>query len=176
MVEKLQSAINRQVSFARMWKHQLKQTIKSNTPLPCVTVYVQECTVRFSRQFLEGVAIEDPFSLLPHKKGSNSGQFVKIMVIPDIVGKVEINSKGLVEIFSPWETLDNEELILNVTYIRVVPEREKDVRQCTVNVNRIKRMIVKGFDCPCISTNKMISSCKGRSGKPNVIEKLVTGS
>lgn len=57
--EKLQSAINRQISFLRMWRHQHKQTTKEGGSTPCVTVYVQTCVSYFGRQFLDGIVTED---------------------------------------------------------------------------------------------------------------------
>ncbi|CAK9830513.1 hypothetical protein ANTRET_LOCUS7672 [Anthophora retusa] len=172
LLEKLQSTVNRQVSFVRIWRHQLKQSVIQNTPVTSVTVYVRACTTRFNRQFLEGIVIQDPHDLLPRKKTKE----IKIMTVPDIVGRIEMKSKGLVQIFPPWETLDDEESILNVIYIRVVPENEKNVQHCKVNVNRIKEPLVEEFHCACINANKMISSCDDQFNKPNVMEKLFSES
>ncbi|CAK9821137.1 hypothetical protein ANTPLA_LOCUS11149 [Anthophora plagiata] len=172
LLEKLQSTVNRQVSFVRIWRHQLKQSVIQNTPVTCVTVYVRACTTRFNRQFLEGIVTQDPHDLLPRKKTKE----IKIMTVPDIVGRIEMKSKGLVQIFPPWETLDDEESILNVIYIRVVPENEKNLQHCKVNANRIKEPIVEEFHCACINANKMIPSCDDQFNKPNVMEKLFSES
>ncbi|KOC68975.1 hypothetical protein WH47_09532 [Habropoda laboriosa] len=174
LLEKLQSTINRQVSFVRIWRHQLKQTVEHDTPpVTCVTVYVRTCTTRFNRQFLEGIAIQDPHDLLPRKKTKD----IKIMTVPDIVGRIQMRSEGLVQIFPPWETLDDRESILNVIYIRVVPGNEENVQPYQVNVNRVKQpLIVEEFHCSCINANKMISTCDDRFNKPNVIEKLFAES
>ncbi|XP_017757130.1 PREDICTED: uncharacterized protein LOC108548614 [Eufriesea mexicana] len=176
LVEKLQSTINRQISFVRIWRHRVKQDTKQCFRVPCATVCVRTCVTRFSRQFLEGVVIEDPFDLLSYKNENKSVTFIKIMTIPEIVGKIEMKSEGLVQIFPPWETLDDKEPMLNVTYIRVVPDSEKDVRQYKVNLNRVKKSVIQEFYCPCIGKNKMILSCKDRFSKPNIIEKVFTES
>lgn len=47
------------------------------------------------------------------------------MTIPEIVGQVEMRSQNIVQIFPPWDSLDDKELILNVTYIKVVSNAEK---------------------------------------------------
>ncbi|XP_076629443.1 vacuolar protein sorting 28 [Colletes latitarsis] len=171
--EKLQSLINGQISSVRIWKHQLKQAAKDSCSLPCVTVHVQACVTRFSRQFLEGFATEDPFNLLPRKEENKFPGFIKIMTIPDIVGRIELKSTSTVQIFPPWEILDDKELILNVTYINIVSDNEKiDIEQDKIRRNCVKQQIIKQFDCPCIIAGKMIFSCRNRFDKPNVIENL----
>ncbi|OAD57081.1 Vacuolar protein sorting-associated protein 28 like protein [Eufriesea mexicana] len=157
LVEKLQSTINRQISFVRIWRHRVKQDTKQCFRVPCATVCVRTCVTRFSRQFLEGVVIEDPFDLLSYKNENKSVTFIKIMTIPEIVGKIEMKSEGLVQIFPPWETLDDKEPMLNVTYIRVVPDSEKDVRQYKVNLNRVKKSVIQEFYCPCIGVTMSIA-------------------
>lgn len=172
LLEKLQSTINRQVSFVRIWRHQLKQTIQQNTSMPCITVYVQTCITRFGRQFLNGFVIEDPLDLFSHKKENNSVKFINIMTIPEIVGRIEMKSKGLVQIFPPWEILDEKESIFHVTYIRVVPDNEIDIKKYKINLNQFKKSVTKEFHCACIDKNTMISTCEDRFNKPNIIEKL----
>lgn len=172
-MEKLQSTINRQVSFVRIWRHQLKQTIQQNTPMPCITVYVQTCITRFGRQFLNGFVVEDPLDLFSHKKENNSVKFIKIMTIPEIVGRIEMKSKGLIQIFPPWEILDEKESVFHVTYIRVVPDNEIDIKKYKIDLNQFKKSVrKKEFHCVCIDKNTMISTCEDRFNKPNIIEKL----
>ncbi|KOX72167.1 hypothetical protein WN51_01029 [Melipona quadrifasciata] len=173
LVEKLQSTINSQVSFIRIWRHRLKQAIKQNVSMPFVTVFVRTCVTRFSRQFLEGVVIEDPFNLLLHGTESNVVNPITIMTIPDIAGRIEMKSKGLVQIFPPWEALDDEKSTLNVTYIRIMLDCKTDSRPYKENFHQSK-MFVKDFRCQCIDKNTMFSDCKDRFNKPNVIEKLFT--
>lgn len=171
-MEKLQSMINRQISFARIWRHRLKQGMKQNLSLPCVTVSVQTCITRFNRQFLAGIVIEDPFNLLSHGERSNSVKFINIMTIPDVVGRIEMKFECLVQIFPPWETLDDKESTLNVTYIRVVPDCQTDGQLYKKNLNQSRTLFIKDFHCRCIDENKMFSTCKNRFNKPNIIEKL----
>lgn len=173
LVEKLQSIINSQLSFIRIWRHRLKQAIKQNVSLPSVTVFVRTCVTRYSRQFLEGVVIEDPFNLLLHGTKSNVVKPISIMTIPDIAGRIEMKSKGLVQIFPPWETLDDEKSTLNVTYIRVMLDCKTDSRPYKEDFHQSK-MFVKDFHCQCIDKNTMFSDCKDQFNKPNVIEKLFT--
>ena len=92
-----------------------------------VTVSVQTCITRFNRQFLKGIVIEDPFNLLSNGERSNSVKFINIMTIPDVVGRIEMKFECLVQIFPPWETLDDKESTLNVTYIRVVSDCQKTI-------------------------------------------------
>ncbi|KZC09078.1 hypothetical protein WN55_11541 [Dufourea novaeangliae] len=173
LTEKLQSTINRQVSFVRIWRHQIKQAIKDNARLPCVTVYARVCVTRFSRQFLDGIAIEDPFDLLPRRETNDSPRFIKIMAIPEIVGKIESRSASVVQIFPPWDILDDKELTLNVTYINVVPDSDRIiVEQEKMCAKYVGRPVVREFDCSCINENRMIPSCRDRMNKPNVIERI----
>ena len=173
-MEKLQLTINSQVSFIRIWRHRLKQAIKQNIFMPSVTVFVRTCVTRFSRQFLEGVVIEDPFNLLLHGTESNVAKPISIMTIPDIAGKIEMKSKGLVQIFPPWETLDDEKSTLNVTCIRVMLDYKTDGRLYKEDLHQPKILFVKDFHCRCIDKNTMFSDCRDRLNKPNVIEKLFT--
>lgn len=175
MSEKLQSAINRQISFVRIWRHKVKQAIRDNTTLQCVTVYVHACVVRFSRQFMEGIVIEDPFDLLPHKEKSDSSRFIRIMTLPEIVGKLDMQSRSIVQIFRPWEVLDGNEPILNVTYFNILFDKERmDVEESKTSIKCVKRPVVKEYDCPCIRAGNMILSCTDRLNKPDVVEKLFT--
>ncbi|CAD1469083.1 unnamed protein product [Heterotrigona itama] len=169
LVEKLQSTVNSQISFTRIWRHRLKQAIKQNVSMLSVTVFVRTCVTRFSRQFLEGVVIEDPFNLLLHGTESNVVKSISIMTIPEIAGRIEMKSKGLVQIFPPWETLDDEKSTLNVTYIRVIPDCETDGRLYKEDLHQPKTLFVKDFHCRCIDKNKMFSDCRDRFNKPNRI-------
>ncbi|CAL7934704.1 unnamed protein product [Xylocopa violacea] len=173
LLEKLQSTINRQVSFVRVWSHRLKEKAKQTTSLPCVTISVRACITRFGKQFLEGIVVKDPFNLLSDKEDDDRVKFIRFVVIPDITGRIEMKSTSLVQIFPPWEILDRRKLMLCVTYIRVVtPDCETDVRRCTVDLSLSKRSVIRDFDCACTDTSKMIAVCKDRFNKPNVMEKL----
>ncbi|XP_076655709.1 uncharacterized protein LOC143360595 [Halictus rubicundus] len=169
--EKLQALINRQVSFVRIWRHQVKQAAKDNVSLPCVTVHAQKCVSSFSRQFLEGVAIEDPFNLLPPREGIRYPRRIRIMTIPEIVGRIESKSASVVQIFPPWETLDDQELTLSVTYINVVTDDQIVIREDTKEES-VRRSVVQEFDCSCIRTGKINLYCRDRYDKPNVMERL----
>ena len=142
--------------------------------MPSVTVFVRTCVTRFSRQFLEGVVIEDPFNLLLHGTESNVVKSISIMTIPEIAGRIEMKSKGLVQIFPPWETLDDEKSTLNVTYIRVIPDCKTDGGLYKEDLHQRKTLFVKDFHCRCIDKNTMFSDCTDRFNKPNIIEKLFT--
>lgn len=147
--------------------------MKNNTSLPCVAVHVKTCVTRFSRQFLEGITMEDPLNLLPWREENKFPRSIKIMIIPEIVGKIELKAPSIVEIFPPWEVLDDKELILHVTYINITTNSEKtNLEESKTRVECVKRPVIKQFDCPCITAGKMILSCRDRFGKPNVIEKL----
>ncbi|XP_078037422.1 uncharacterized protein LOC144470310 [Augochlora pura] len=169
--EKLQTAVSRQMSFLKMWRHQMKQAPNGNASLPSVFVRVRICSSSFNRQFLEGTAIKDPFNLLPRTEGSRFPRRIRIMTVPEIVGKIKSETPSLVQIFPPWETLDDKELTLNVTYINVVSDDSRIVREDT-NDRPARLSVVQEFDCSCIRTGKMNTRCSERCNKPNVIGRL----
>nr|XP_031848789.1 uncharacterized protein LOC116434213 [Nomia melanderi] len=170
---KLQSMISRQGSFLRIWRHHFKQTTKDKHALPYVTVHARKCVFSFGRQFLEGIATEDPFNLLPSLGDTPFPRLVNVMTIPEIVGKIDSRFPCTVQIFPPWDILDEKELTLNVTYIKVEKHDEttRD-EQNETGKTRVERSIVKEFDCLCIRTGTMNPTCSDRLDKPDVIAKL----
>lgn len=169
LTEQLQTLVNRQMSSVRLWRYQLRRMMESGTPAACVTVFVRRCVSRLGRQFLEGVVVQDP-----HGLSSYDGRFLRIMVVPEVSGKIDMKSGGLVQIFPPWQVLDDAEPMLNVTFIRVVAKSEADDKRCeSMNVDYARKCtVIEEFDCPCIGANKMIVSCEDRFRRPNVIRTL----
>ncbi|XP_071865499.1 vacuolar protein sorting 28 isoform X2 [Bombus fervidus] len=148
LTEKLQSMINRQISFVRIWRHRLKQGMKQNLSIPCVTVSVRTCITRFNRQFLEGVVIEDPFNLLSHGGRNNSVKFIKIMTIPDIVGiKMSIAQ-------------DRPELYEEVKLYKNAREREKHDNQADLYavVNTLQHL-EKAYIRDCVTPKEYTAAC-----------------
>ncbi|XP_076297794.1 uncharacterized protein LOC143217408 [Lasioglossum baleicum] len=170
--EKLQTLISSKASFVRMWRHQVKQATEDNVSMPCVTVHAQNCVSSFSRQFLEGIVIEDPFNLLPSQEESRYPRRIRIMTVPEIVGRIEAKSASVVQIFPPWETLDDKELTLNVTYIKNIVTDDRVVDHEDMQQQSVQRSVVQEFDCSCIRTGKMNLYCRDRYDKPNVMERL----
>ncbi|XP_053979073.1 uncharacterized protein LOC128876607 isoform X2 [Hylaeus volcanicus] len=148
--EKLQSVINSQISFVRIWRHQLKQAVKDNTSLPCVVVYVRACTTRFSRQFLEGIATEDPFNLLSRKEENKFPRSIKIMTIPEIVGKIIIMSIAQ----------DRPELYEEVKLYKNAREREKHDNQADLYavVNTLQHL-EKAYIRDCVTPEEYTAAC-----------------
>ncbi|XP_017798113.1 PREDICTED: uncharacterized protein LOC108579169 isoform X1 [Habropoda laboriosa] len=152
LLEKLQSTINRQVSFVRIWRHQLKQTVEHDTPpVTCVTVYVRTCTTRFNRQFLEGIAIQDPHDLLPRKKTKD----IKIMTVPDIVGRIQMRSEARMSIAQ-----DRPELYEEVKLYKNAREREKHDNQADLYavVNTLQHL-EKAYIRDCVTPKEYTAAC-----------------
>lgn len=169
--------INRQGSFLRIWRHHFKQTMKDKLTPPYVTVHARKCVLCFGRQFLEGIATEDPFNLLPFPGATRFPRLVNVMTIPEIVGKIDSTFPYMVQIFPPWDILDDKELTLNVTYIKVERHNETMIRDEQNETEEtgetlVERSIVKEFDCLCIRTGTMNPTCNDRIDKPDVIAKL----
>ncbi|XP_076672793.1 vacuolar protein sorting 28 isoform X2 [Andrena cerasifolii] len=146
--ERLQSAINREISFVRIWRHKIKQVIKDNTTLPRVTVYVHACVVRFSRQFMEGCVIEDPFDLLPHREKSDSSRFIRIMTVPEIVGIIMSIAQ------------DRPELYEEVKLYKNAREREKHDNQADLYavVNTLQHL-EKAYIRDCVTPKEYTAAC-----------------
>lgn len=140
--------INRQGSFLRIWRHHFKQTIRDQVTLPYVTVHARKCLFSFGRQFLEGIATEDPFNLLPSVGTTRFPRLVNLMTIPEIVGRIDLGLACTVKIFPPWDILDDKELTLNVTYIKVEKQNETMMRdeENETGETRVERSIVEEFD------------------------------
>ncbi|KAF3427501.1 hypothetical protein E2986_12912 [Frieseomelitta varia] len=148
LVEKLQLTINSQVSFIRIWRHRLKQAIKQNVSMPSVTVFVRTCVTRFSRQFLEGVVIEDPFNLLLHGSESNVVKPISIMTIPDIAGIIMSISQ------------DRPELYEEVKLYKNAREREKHDNQADLYavVNTLQHL-EKAYIRDCVTPKEYTAAC-----------------
>lgn len=184
LTERLAAIIGREISFVRIWRHQVKQATKSNTVLRYVAVYVQNCRTFCGRQFLEGIVVDDPFNLLPPQKSDKLNlnrsksegdcrRSIIIMTIPQIVGRIEMKSESIVQISPPWKLLDEKKMILNVTYISAASDKERVNRErCRITKESSKQLSVKDFDCPCINANAMLQDCKRTSDKPDVIQHI----
>ncbi|XP_043248554.1 uncharacterized protein LOC122395189 isoform X1 [Colletes gigas] len=146
--EKLQSLINGQISSVRIWKHQVKQAAKDSSSLACVTVHVQACVTRFSRQFLEGFATKDPFNLLPRKEENKFPRLIKIMTIPDIVGIIMSIAQ------------DRPELYEEVKLYKNAREREKHDNQADLYavVNTLQHL-EKAYIRDCVTPKEYTAAC-----------------
>ncbi|KAK2576970.1 hypothetical protein KPH14_011934 [Odynerus spinipes] len=185
---KLQSLISRQTSFVRMWHHQMKQANIDGISMPHVVVYVDKCTVHFYRQFLEGIVLDDPFNLLNDNESNEEykmseststkllNKIITVIVIPDIVGKIEMRSESIVKIYPPWDIMDNSKMILNVTYIKIISNDQRNLILSKIKIpnRRKEKELIKEFHCKCLEADKILCSCKKRSNhaKPDVMEEL----
>lgn len=188
LAAKLQSLVNRQTSFVRMWQHQMKQADIDGTSMPHVVVYVDKCTMHLYRQFLEGIVLDDSFNLLNtnenHRKSNLSEsssekisyKMITMIVIPDIVGKIEMKSESIVNIYPPWDIMDDSKSVLNITYIKIVSNEQRKVILNKIKVpdRRKEKVHIKEFHCSCLEMEKILSSCKERSNdeKFDVMEKI----
>nr|XP_003706179.2 PREDICTED: uncharacterized protein LOC100875201 [Megachile rotundata] len=149
LAERLQSTINRQLSFVRVWRYQLKQIDKDNVSVPRVTVRLQACVTRFGRQFLEGIVIEDPSQLLFPNLDKNSFPKLKIMTIPNIVGKVIMSIAQ-----------DRPELYEEVKLYKNAREREKHDNQADLYavVNTLQHL-EKAYIRDCVTPKEYTAAC-----------------
>ncbi|KAL2718612.1 Vacuolar protein sorting-associated protein 28 like protein [Vespula squamosa] len=176
LAAKLQSLVNRQTSFVRMWQHQMKQADIDGTSMPHVVVYVDKCTVHLYRQFLEGIVLDDSFNLLNsnenHRKSNlsesssekTSYKMITMIILQDIVGKIEMKSESIVNIYPPWDIMDDSKSVLNITYIKIVSNKERKVILNKIKIpdRRREKVLIKEFDCSCLEMEKILSSCKER--------------
>lgn len=171
-----------------MWQHQMKQADIDGTSMPHVVVYVDKCTMHLYRQFLEGIVLDDSFNLLNtnenHRKSNLSEsssekisyKMITMIVIPDIVGKIEMKSESIVNIYPPWDIMDDSKSVLNITYIKIVSNEQRKVILNKIKVpdRRKEKVHIKEFHCSCLEMEKILSSCKERSNdeKFDVMEKI----
>lgn len=194
MVAKLQSLINTQVSGIRIWRHRMNKEQDVATAR-FVSVLVRDCTKRFGNQFLNGILIEDRFDLLqqpsdvvvieeaesreesvqvlPQKRAVYRD--VTIVLVCDIVGTLKTTSDvTIINVYPPWDVLDEVDLTLVATHISINPSREvSDIVNRYESRKREKR-IVREFSCPCIEEERELPFCarKPSAEKPDVMQQI----
>ncbi|XP_046813332.1 uncharacterized protein LOC124421776 isoform X2 [Vespa crabro] len=160
LAAKLQSLVNRQTSFVRMWQHQMKQVDIDGTSMPHVVVYVDKCTVHLYRQFLEGIVLDDSFNLLNsnenHRKSNlsesssekTSYKMITMIIIPDIVGTIMS------------VTQDRPELYEEVKLYKNAREREKHDNQADLYavVNTLQHL-EKAYIRDCVTPKEYTAAC-----------------
>ncbi|XP_035734272.1 uncharacterized protein LOC118447021 isoform X2 [Vespa mandarinia] len=160
LAAKLQSLVNRQTSFVRMWQHQMKQVDIDGTSMPHVVVYVDKCTVHLYRQFLEGIVLNDSFNLLNnnenHRKSNLSEsssekisyKMITMIIIPDIVGTIMSVAQ------------DRPELYEEVKLYKNAREREKHDNQADLYavVNTLQHL-EKAYIRDCVTPKEYTAAC-----------------
>ncbi|XP_024889814.1 uncharacterized protein LOC112466135 [Temnothorax curvispinosus] len=189
MVARLQSLINAQVSGIRIWRHRMNKELDA-TSARYISVLVRDSTKQFGNQFLEGVLIEDRYNLLQTdteveqpEEEDNATQVrpkkvlygnITIMLVCDIIGRLKMISRVVINVYPPWNILDKDDLTLEVMYISISDNREiPDVENAGKSRERKKR-ILKEFNCPCIEEQRELPFCAMKSGsdKPDVMRQI----
>ncbi|KAI4500583.1 hypothetical protein M0802_004175 [Mischocyttarus mexicanus] len=164
LTTKLQSLINRQTSFVRIWHHQINQEGVDSTSIPHVDVYVDKCTSHLHRQFLDGFVLNDPFNLLNDidiKEKSNydesSHKMITMIIVPEIVGKFQMKSESI-RIMSVAQ--DRPELYEEVKLYKNAREREKHDNQADLYavVNTLQHL-EKAYIRDCVTPKEYTAAC-----------------
>ncbi|XP_043490976.1 uncharacterized protein LOC122516842 isoform X2 [Polistes fuscatus] len=154
LTAKLQSLVNRQTSFVRIWLHQIKQADIDGTLSPHVDVYVDKCTTHLNRQFLEGIVLSDPFNLLNNNESQensnlseSSYKMITMVIVPDIVGIMSIAQ-------------DRPELYEEVKLYKNAREREKHDNQADLYavVNTLQHL-EKAYIRDCVTPKEYTAAC-----------------
>ncbi|XP_044598120.1 uncharacterized protein LOC123274525 [Cotesia glomerata] len=188
LVERLQTLVSRKISSIRIWRHQMSQDhLKTNSP--CVTVQINECTWRYSRYIIDGRIIKDDNDLIGRSVRENSlldksatidsnnknlSSSIKLLLVPEIVGKINFEDKNIIKVYPPWDIVDPNEVFLNIFYFIVTVDSN-----VTNHENLGSKMkLVKEFKCPCLKEKKLSESCedKFKSSKINFMQYLFLGT
>ncbi|XP_014608891.1 PREDICTED: uncharacterized protein LOC106789307 isoform X2 [Polistes canadensis] len=163
LTAKLQSLVNRQTSFVRIWLHQIKQADIDGTLIPHVDVYVDKCTTHLHRQFLEGIVLNDSFDLLnnnDNQENSNVGKSsyknITMVIVPDIVGKIEMKLESRIMSIAQ----DRPELYEEVKLYKNAREREKYDNQADLYavVNTLQHL-EKAYIRDCVTPKEYTAAC-----------------
>ncbi|KAF7994501.1 hypothetical protein HCN44_003973 [Aphidius gifuensis] len=186
---KVQTLVSNQVSFLRIWRHQMSQArFQGATTAQCVKLKITNIIHKYHRQIFYGVIIDDTHGLFDKSidktsssqssqcKNSNDylNRLITIITSPEIVGKLNFEGSKILRIYPPWDVIDYDKLILSCLYFNVVNDKHHDTDD-HFNDNNVIR-VVKKFNCPCIKARKMTDNCNVKltnsNLKPNVIQYL----
>ncbi|XP_015608546.1 uncharacterized protein LOC107274201 isoform X2 [Cephus cinctus] len=159
LVEKLQMLIKSQVSYVRIWRHQMIQ-IQENATTQYISLTVIDYLTRCDRQFITGLVIDDPSQLLSNIANRGSEQisrlslqkkisnFVTVVMNPEIVGN--IMSIGQ----------DRPELYEEVKLYKNAREREKHDNQADLYavVNTLQHL-EKAYIRDCVTPKEYTAAC-----------------
>lgn len=191
MVAELRSLINMQISEIRIWRHRMNKEHDA-TSKQFITVLVRSCSKQFGNQFLKGIVIDDRFNLLQNEEkeieestlhGSqiqskrSLQKDITIMLVCNIVGTLKMKSEIVINVYPPWDVLDKNDLTLDAMYINIVHNYEipESLRRGGVEKEeKLKKQIVKEFNCPCIEEERELPFCarKPNSDKPDVMQQI----
>ncbi|XP_008549110.2 uncharacterized protein LOC103572335 [Microplitis demolitor] len=189
LVERLQTLIARKISSIRIWRHQMSQDhLKTNSP--CVIVQINKYIWQYSRFIISGKILNDDSnlidkyvkenSLLPSDKnisngcinGLNSSKSIKLLLVPEIVGKINFDNKNIIKIYPPWDIIDPNEVLLNIFYFIVTVD--PNVTNDSHHDENDDFKSVEEFNCPCLTNKKLAANCsvKFSNSKPNFMQCL----
>ncbi|KAH0567419.1 hypothetical protein KQX54_009825 [Cotesia glomerata] len=142
LVERLQTLVSRKISSIRIWRHQMSQDhLKTNSP--CVTVQINECTWRYSRYIIDGRIIKDDNDLIGRSVRENSlldksatidsnnknlSSSIKLLLVPEIVGKINFEDKNIIKVYPPWDIVDPNEFLGTMSIAQDRPELNEEVK------------------------------------------------
>lgn len=145
--------------------------LKTNSP--CVTVQITKCTWRYSRYILDGKIIKDDNDLIGRSvrenslldksvtiDGSNKNLLssIKLLLVPEIVGKINFEGKNIIKVYPPWDIVDQNEVFLNIFYFIVTVDSNVTNHE---NVES-KMKLVKEYKCSCLTEKKLSESCEDK--------------
>ncbi|XP_057325876.1 uncharacterized protein LOC130667953 [Microplitis mediator] len=190
LVERLQTLIARKISSIRIWRHQMSQDhLKTNSP--CVIIQINKCIWQYSRFIISGKIINDDSNLIDKyvKENSllpldeniskcsinndlNSSKSIKLLLVPEIVGKINFDNKNIIKIYPPWDIIDPKEVLLNIFYFIVTVD--PNVTNDSHHNENDNFKSVEEFNCPCLTNKKLAANCsvKFSNSKPNFMQYL----
>ncbi|EZA57333.1 hypothetical protein X777_02584 [Ooceraea biroi] len=191
MVAKLQSLVNAQISDIRIWRYRMSKNLHDAASAEFISVLIRGCREQFGNQFLDGVLIEDRFNLLQgdveiEEAESHTAQASKtrpeeiprrnvtVMLVCDIVGRLKMMSKIVINVYPPWNILNRDDLTLEASYISINENCEVPDIPDEDNARKRKRRVIKEFNCPCIEEQRELPFCarKPSGDKPDVIQRI----
>ncbi|XP_051168659.1 uncharacterized protein PF3D7_1120000 [Leptopilina boulardi] len=192
---KLRTIVDTEISFLRIWKHQLKQSTFQTHNSQFVELCIQKLYNAYNRQFAECFLIYDEFNLLKNlfklnTKINNDNddsqnvnaqsvnmKMLTLMFVQEFIGELKANIGDNLKVYSPLEIIDEKNLTLSVMYFTVDKKVNFKIFHEKSNENSINKRI-ENFDCPCIKEGKIVENCHIRlaNNKPNVIKEIFNSS
>ena len=172
-----------------MWQHQLSQPTFQNVNVQFVDLCIQQSYISYSKQFIECLPIADTYKLLKgviecqtdesadfENIGDNSSinRPITIMIIPEVVGKINAKRGMRLKIYPPWGISDKENHILSVMYFTLDKKSNFKLSNEENYTSVIKNKVIETFDCPCIEEGRIFENCcfKFNGKKSNMIQKI----
>lgn len=174
----MRTLITGQLSFFRIWRHQLAKIHSGIQNKPFIILKIIHCTWKFNRQCLFGSVISDIHNLLgsifqkfptSHKINNVSSllseKVITVLTTPEIVGTININKTRTLKIYPPWEVVDANKFVLSISYFHHIIHNFTSAD----NITMVNNEIIQKFNCSCLVANQLVNSCttKFTDIKPN---------